>query len=106
MRTLGSVPRLIFGNGIVLLDLFAMSVNCCQYPPELSAACSFIEKLIETNTTGLQGKGINQMQIFSQAEEREQDPTSAVFHYSIQIQCIYAKSAVEIAEEEEEDEEP
>jgi hypothetical protein len=97
-RALGSMPGLIVGNGIVLLDLFAMSVNCCQYPPELAAACAFIEKLVETDSTGLQSKGINHMQIFSKAEEREQDPTSAVFHYSIQIECVYAKSAVEITE--------
>jgi hypothetical protein len=36
--------------------------------------------------------------VFAAAEEREQDPTSAVFHYSIQVECIYVKT---VAVEEE-----
>lgn len=104
-RTLGQVPGMTFYTGIVLLDLFAMSVNCCQYPPELAAARDFIENLVETNTTGLAHKGIQQIRLFSCAEEREQDPTSAVFHYSIQIECLYVKCTAEIKEEEEEEEE-
>lgn len=94
-RALGSMPGLIAYRAVIVLDLFSRSLNQV-YPPDLAAASAFIQQLIEVNVEGLKSKGIAAAHIFRAMEQKEQDPTSSVFHYAIEVELDYAKTAVTV----------